>query len=145
MRSKNKQIRLRKHKDFQEKLEWLTEYFNQQYPGWQRTKNADHIKMRINRTAKKWTTGIYNRKIKAVYKKDFPKDQWPFKKVDQVIIVQTKKKNAIVKMVTVMIGLEEYALSGLAADFFNITLLSAANWQVPGISTGPFWKIGVEL
>lgn len=137
MKSKFKKQLQAKHERFEQNLKVLYTYFDKHFPDWEKTNDADYIKKRLHQTARKITDNRMKKKIKKIDKKDF--QDWPFKE-DTVILIQTSKK-----MVSVIIGMQEFALNGLAASALNLKTISEAKKQIIGKSIMPFIQLGLKL
>jgi len=141
MRNKLKAKLRQKNKQFTDTLEVLTNYFDNQYPGWQKSEDSDSIKRRLNRTAKIMTKTIHRKKTKLFKKKDF--QDWPFTS-DSIILIQTSKK-----MISCIIDFQEYALNGLAqtglvaGKVFKFP--HEAGKAIKGKFVSEFIKIGLKL
>ena len=130
-----------KRQRFNKQIEIFTDFFDNHYPGWQKGKDADYIKKKINTTAKNICNNRLRKKTKLLYKKDFK--NWPFR-VDQIILVQTSKL-WISCMVKNKNGIHEYALNGLAITGLKLKTVHEAGIARKGESIGEFIQIGLKL
>jgi hypothetical protein len=127
----------KRKKKFNDTLNVLIEYMDSNYPGWKNTKDAGHIKKRLNQAARKMTSNSFIKKTKVLKKSDF-KD-WPFTS-DSIILVQTSKR-----MISCIIDFQEYALNGLAESGLNLKFPHDCEKAIKGKSVDEFIKIGLEL
>ena len=139
MKNKYKAKLRQRNKKFLDILEYLTENFTKKYPDWKNGKrdHVDHVKKRLNRTAKIMSKNNKLKKTKILYKKDF--QEWPFI-TDKIIIIQTSKK-----MISCMIGLQEYALNGLAESGLKLKFPHDCGKAEIWKCVSEFIKIGLEL
>ena len=139
MRNKYKQILKKRHEAFKEHLKIAYDYFESLYPGWQTgdKKDVDHIKKRLRQVAKQWQNNPKKKKTKILYKKDFK--NWPFTQ-DSVIIIQTSKL-----WISCIIGVQEYALNGLAQSALKLKAAHDAGVAIKGKSISEFIQIGLKL
>jgi hypothetical protein len=137
MKNKYKAKLKQRNKRFLDTLEYLTENFTKKYPDWMNGSDVNHIKKRLNQTAKIMTKNNKLKKIKVLKKEDFK--EWPFI-TDKIIIMQTSKK-----MISCMIDLQEYALNGLAATYMKLKFPHDCGKIEKGKSVSEFIKIGLGL
>lgn len=139
MKNKYKAKLRQRNKRFLDTLEYLTENFTKKYPDWMNgsEKNVDHIKKRLNQTAKIMTKNNKLKKIKVLKKEDFK--EWPFI-TDKIILIQTSKK-----MISCMIDLQEYALNELAATSMKLKFPHDCGKAEIGKSISEFIRIGLKL
>jgi len=141
MKNKTRFKKNLKRQKFNNQVKIFTEFFDNNYPGWQKGKDSDYIKEKINITAKNICNNQLRKKTKLIHKKDFK--NWPFK-VDQIILVQTSKLwiSCIVKNKN---GIHEYSLNGLAKTGLKLKSVHQAGIAKMGESIGEFIQIGLKL
>ena len=132
-----KKLMIERHKEFLHNLDVLTKQFDTDYPGWEKTDDADYIKKKLNKTAKIQTQNRLKRKLKHLKKSDF-KD-WPFKS-DSIILVQTSKL-----WISCIVEGHEYALNGLAQTGLGIPFAHDKGIAKKGESIGEFIQMGLKL
>ena len=128
-----------KQKAYNKKYAELKDYMDKNHAGWEKTKDATHIKMRLNQAAKVIIENQTKQKTKIVKKSEY-KGEWPFS-VDKVTIIQTSKL-----WISCMIKDKEYALNGLAKEAMPwLKFVHDAKKAIKGIDIGPFIRIGQAL
>lgn len=129
----------KRNDEYKEQYKLLEDYMNSQHLGWEKTDDANHIKMRLNQATKAILENKSKQKKKVIKKSQY-KGDWPFTS-DEITIVKTGKL-----WITCIIDNKEYALNGLAQEAMPWLKFPHGAGKVPkGKSVGPFIQIGKKL
>lgn len=128
-----------KNKTYKEEYEKLKNHIDSIDPNWEKGKDAKHIRMRFDQTARIIALNKSMQKKKTIKKSDYKAD-WPFTS-DEITIIKTGKL-----WITCIIDGKEYALNGFAQESQPwLKFPHDAKKAIKGKDVGPFIKIGLGL